>query len=155
MGCGDQPVEKLSHYLRRFGASVARYLFPGAFGSVPSGTQAANKGLGNVMLPVQTDCQTPLACASPMALAVEGIGMYVIMAWLESGIDVAQDGRVGPNPILANRPGRSGIPSDGVSRRYDLQLRRELTTSLPDVAPGAGRLSATSAAGHSSVSWRP
>ena len=52
-------------------------------GSVLSETQAANKGLGHMMLTAQANFEVPLVFACLLALAIEGIGMYAIMAWLE------------------------------------------------------------------------
>ncbi|MCY4469629.1 MAG: ABC transporter permease subunit, partial [Thiotrichales bacterium] len=52
-------------------------------GSVLSETQAANKGLGHMMLTAQANFEVPLVFACLIALAIEGIGMYAIMAWTE------------------------------------------------------------------------
>ncbi|MEM7405398.1 MAG: ABC transporter permease [Pseudomonadota bacterium] len=52
-------------------------------GSVLSETVAANKGLGHMMLTAQANFEVPLVFACLIALAIEGIGMYAIMAWLE------------------------------------------------------------------------
>ena len=52
-------------------------------GSVLSETQAANHGLGHMMLTAQANFEVPLVFACLVALAIEGIMMYAIMAWLE------------------------------------------------------------------------
>jgi NitT/TauT family transport system permease protein len=52
-------------------------------GSVVSETIAANSGLGHMMLAAQSQFNVPLVFAGLMMLAVEGIVMYAIMAWLE------------------------------------------------------------------------
>ncbi|MBT6275749.1 MAG: ABC transporter permease [Chromatiales bacterium] len=52
-------------------------------GSVLSETQAANHGLGHMMLIAQANFEVPLVFACMLALAIEGIAMYAIMAWLE------------------------------------------------------------------------
>ena len=52
-------------------------------GSVISETVAANKGLGHMMLIAQANFEIPLVFAGLVALAVEGIGMYAIMAFIE------------------------------------------------------------------------
>ncbi len=52
-------------------------------GSVLFETIAANKGLGHMMLTAQANFEVPLVFACLIALAIEGIGMYAIMAWLE------------------------------------------------------------------------
>jgi NitT/TauT family transport system permease protein len=52
-------------------------------GSVLSETVAANKGLGHMMLSAQAAFQVPLVFACLIALAVLGIGMYALMAWIE------------------------------------------------------------------------
>ncbi len=52
-------------------------------GSVISETVAANSGLGHMMLAAQSQFNVPLVWAGLMALAVLGIVMYAIMAWLE------------------------------------------------------------------------
>ena len=53
-------------------------------GSVVSESVAANYGLGNLMLQAQAQFQTPLIFAGLVALAVEGIAMYAVMAMLEA-----------------------------------------------------------------------
>ncbi len=53
-------------------------------GSVLSETIAANSGIGHMMLTAQANFEVPLVFACLIALAIEGIGMYAIMAWLES-----------------------------------------------------------------------
>ena len=53
-------------------------------GSVLSETVAANKGLGHIMLTAQANFEVPLVFACLIALAIEGIGMYAIMAGLET-----------------------------------------------------------------------
>ncbi len=52
-------------------------------GSVLSETIAANKGVGHMMLTAQANFEVPLVFACLIALAVEGIGMYAIMSWIE------------------------------------------------------------------------
>jgi NitT/TauT family transport system permease protein len=52
-------------------------------GSVLSETVAANKGLGFMMLSAQAAFQVPLVFACLIALAVLGIVMYALMAWVE------------------------------------------------------------------------
>jgi len=52
-------------------------------GSVISETVAANSGIGHMMLAAQSQFNVPLVWAGLVALAVLGIGMYAIMAWLE------------------------------------------------------------------------
>jgi NitT/TauT family transport system permease protein len=52
-------------------------------GSVVSETIAANSGLGHMMLAAQSQFNVPLVFAGLMMLAVEGIIMYALMAWLE------------------------------------------------------------------------
>jgi NitT/TauT family transport system permease protein len=44
---------------------------------------AANKGIGHMMLIAQANFEVPLVFAGLIALAVEGIGMYAIMAFIE------------------------------------------------------------------------
>ena len=52
-------------------------------GSVLSETIAANSGIGHMMLTAQANFEVPLVFACLIALAVEGIGMYALMAGLE------------------------------------------------------------------------
>lgn len=52
-------------------------------GSVMSETIGANSGLGHTMLAAQSQFNMPLVFAVLLALAVLGIVMYVLMAWLE------------------------------------------------------------------------
>ena len=52
-------------------------------GSVISETVAANSGLGHMMLAAQSQFNVPLVWAGLVALAVLGIVMYAMMAWLE------------------------------------------------------------------------
>lgn len=52
-------------------------------GSVVSETVASNYGLGNMMSSAQSQFNVPLVFAGLLALAVEGIAMYALMAWLE------------------------------------------------------------------------
>ena len=52
-------------------------------GSVLSETIAANSGVGHMMLTAQANFEVPLVFACLIALAVEGIGMYALMAWIE------------------------------------------------------------------------
>ena len=52
-------------------------------GSVISETVAANSGIGHMMLGAQSQFNVPLVWAGLVALAVLGIVMYAIMAWLE------------------------------------------------------------------------
>jgi NitT/TauT family transport system permease protein len=53
-------------------------------GAVMSETLGANAGLGHTMLAAQSQFNMPLVFAVLMALAVEGIVMYVLMAWIET-----------------------------------------------------------------------
>ena len=53
-------------------------------GSVISESIASNHGIGNLMLQAQAQFQVPLIFAGLIALAVEGIVMYWLMAILES-----------------------------------------------------------------------
>jgi NitT/TauT family transport system permease protein len=52
-------------------------------GAVISESVASNVGIGNLMLQAQAQFQVPLIFAGLLALAVEGIVMYAMMAWLE------------------------------------------------------------------------
>ncbi len=52
-------------------------------GSVLSETIAANSGIGHMMLTAQANFEVPLVFACLIALAIEGIGMYALMAGLE------------------------------------------------------------------------
>ncbi|GHA16006.1 ABC transporter permease [Devosia pacifica] len=52
-------------------------------GSVISETVASNNGLGNMMASAQSQFNVPLVFAGLIMLAVEGIAMYALMAWLE------------------------------------------------------------------------
>ncbi len=52
-------------------------------GSVLSETIAANSGIGHMMLTAQENFEVPLVFACLIALAVEGIGRYAVMAGLE------------------------------------------------------------------------
>jgi NitT/TauT family transport system permease protein len=52
-------------------------------GSVVSETVAANAGVGHMMLAAQSVFNVPLVFAGLLALAIEGIVMYALMAWLE------------------------------------------------------------------------
>jgi len=52
-------------------------------GSVVSETVAANSGVGYMMIGAQSQFNVPLVFAGLVALAVEGIVMYALMAWLE------------------------------------------------------------------------
>ena len=52
-------------------------------GSVISESVASNHGIGNLMLQAQAQFQVPLIFAGLLALAVEGIVMYWVMAMLE------------------------------------------------------------------------
>lgn len=52
-------------------------------GSVLSETVAANAGVGHMMLTAQANFEVPLVFACLIALAIEGIGMYALMAWIE------------------------------------------------------------------------
>ena len=52
-------------------------------GSVISETVAANSGLGFMMSAAQSQFNVPLVFAGLVMLAVEGIAMYAVMAWLE------------------------------------------------------------------------
>jgi len=53
-------------------------------GSVISESIASNNGIGNLMLQAQAQFQVPLIFAGLVALAIEGIVMYWLMAILES-----------------------------------------------------------------------
>jgi len=53
-------------------------------GSVISESIASNYGIGNLMLQAQAQFQVPLIFAGLIALAVEGIAMYALMAMLEA-----------------------------------------------------------------------
>jgi NitT/TauT family transport system permease protein len=53
-------------------------------GSVISESVASNDGIGNLMLQAQAQFQVPLIFAGLIALAVEGIAMYALMAALEA-----------------------------------------------------------------------
>ncbi|MYZ49042.1 ABC transporter permease [Propylenella binzhouense] len=53
-------------------------------GSVISESVASNHGIGNLMLQAQAQFQVPLIFAGLVVLAVEGIAMYALMAWLEA-----------------------------------------------------------------------
>ena len=52
-------------------------------GSVIAETIAANSGLGHLMLAAQSQFNVPLVFAGLVMLAVEGIAMYAVMAWVE------------------------------------------------------------------------
>lgn len=52
-------------------------------GSVISESVAANMGLGHLMLAAQSQFNVPLVFAGLIMLAVEGIVMYAVMAWVE------------------------------------------------------------------------
>ncbi|WP_075291604.1 ABC transporter permease [Pararhizobium arenae] len=52
-------------------------------GSVVSETVASNYGLGNMMSSAQSQFNVPLVFAGLLMLAVEGIAMYALMAWVE------------------------------------------------------------------------
>ena len=52
-------------------------------GSVISESVASNYGIGNLMLQAQAQFQVPLIFAGLVALAIEGIVMYALMAMLE------------------------------------------------------------------------
>ena len=52
-------------------------------GSVISETVAANSGLGWLMSAAQSQFNVPLVWAGLIMLAIEGIAMYAVMAWLE------------------------------------------------------------------------
>lgn len=52
-------------------------------GSVVSETVAANSGLGFMMSAAQSQFNVPLVWAGLIMLAVEGIAMYAVMAWVE------------------------------------------------------------------------
>jgi NitT/TauT family transport system permease protein len=53
-------------------------------GSVISEQVASNSGIGNLMLQAQAQFQVPLIFAGLIALAIEGIAMYALMAMLEA-----------------------------------------------------------------------
>lgn len=52
-------------------------------GSVVSETVGSNNGLGQMMSQAQSQFNTPLVFAGLIMLAVEGIAMYALMAWIE------------------------------------------------------------------------
>ncbi len=52
-------------------------------GSVVSETVASNNGLGQMMSAAQSQFNVPLVWAGLIMLAIEGIIMYAVMAWLE------------------------------------------------------------------------
>lgn len=52
-------------------------------GSVISETVAANSGLGFMMASAQSQFNVPLVWAGLIMLAIEGIAMYALMAWIE------------------------------------------------------------------------
>jgi NitT/TauT family transport system permease protein len=52
-------------------------------GSVLSETVGSNNGLGQMMSQAQSQFNTPLVFAGLVMLAVEGIAMYALMAWIE------------------------------------------------------------------------
>ncbi|EFL87474.1 ABC transporter, membrane spanning protein [Ahrensia sp. R2A130] len=52
-------------------------------GSVIAETIAANSGLGHLMLAAQSQFNVPLVFAGLVMLAIEGIAMYAVMAWIE------------------------------------------------------------------------
>ena len=52
-------------------------------GSVVSETVAANSGLGFMMSAAQSQFNVPLVWAGLIMLAVEGIAMYAVMAWID------------------------------------------------------------------------
>lgn len=52
-------------------------------GSVISESIASNHGIGNLMLQAQAQFNVPLVFAGLVILAIEGIVMYALMAWLE------------------------------------------------------------------------
>ena len=52
-------------------------------GAVVSETIAANAGLGHLMTQAGSNFQMPLVFAGLLALAVLGIGMYAVTAWIE------------------------------------------------------------------------
>ena len=52
-------------------------------GTVISESVASNNGIGNLMLQAQAQFQVPLIFAGLVVLAIEGIAMYAVMAWLE------------------------------------------------------------------------
>lgn len=53
-------------------------------GAVVSETVGANAGLGHLMSQAGSNFQMPLVFAGLMALAIEGIAMYAVTAWLET-----------------------------------------------------------------------
>ena len=55
-------------------------------GSVLSESIASNNGIGNLMLQAQAQFKVPLIFASLVALAIEGIVMYWVMALLENNL---------------------------------------------------------------------
>jgi NitT/TauT family transport system permease protein len=70
--------------LRALGAKKMDIMLTLAFvGSVVSETVASNSGLGNMMASAQSNFNVPLVFAGLLMLAVEGIVMYALMAWVE------------------------------------------------------------------------
>ena len=55
-------------------------------GSVISESIASNNGIGNLMLQAQAQFKVPLIFAGLVALAVEGVVMYWVMALLENNL---------------------------------------------------------------------
>ncbi|MDB5571030.1 MAG: putative transporter permease protein [Hyphomicrobiales bacterium] len=53
-------------------------------GAVVSETLASNAGLGALMTQAGSNFQMPLVFAGLLALAIEGIGMYAVTAWIEA-----------------------------------------------------------------------
>ena len=81
-------------------------------GSVISESVASNNGIGNLMLQAQAQFQVPLIFAGLVALAVEGIVMYWLMAVLEAAHD-----RLGAALGLRAGLRRSRASQDQIGRR--------------------------------------
>ncbi|MCX8102628.1 MAG: ABC transporter permease, partial [Geminicoccaceae bacterium] len=52
-------------------------------GSVISETIAGNRGIGYLMLQASSSFRVPLVFAGLIVVAIMGIGMYALFAWLE------------------------------------------------------------------------
>ena len=72
-------------------------------GTVISESVASNNGIGNLMLQAQAQFQVPLIFAGLIALAVQGIVMYWLMAVLESAHD-RLGAALGLRAELTNQP---------------------------------------------------
>src|SRR6202007_2140176 len=74
----------IRHTLPYFFASLKVAITLALIGSVISESVASNSGIGNLMLQAQAQFQVPLIFAGLIALAIEGITMYAVMAMLEA-----------------------------------------------------------------------